>query len=143
MEVRNVPTKVERRTVDLSQFPELVVIYLGMRVNRYDRTENACLDSAQRSRPRSRRSLTACLLHENMIYSLFPAHVGMRQYWRDMDSLTRVVALRPASRMVEELSARLGWHRLLARDVSDAGGIEAIYDDLPQPIGMMNFAPLK
>ncbi len=27
-------TKVERRTVDLSQFPELVVIYLGMRVNR-------------------------------------------------------------------------------------------------------------
>ena len=28
------PTKVERRTVDLSQFPELVVIYLGMRVNR-------------------------------------------------------------------------------------------------------------
>jgi hypothetical protein len=23
------------------------------------------------------------------------------------------------------------------------GGIEAIYDDLPQPIGMMKFAPLK
>ena len=23
------------------------------------------------------------------------------------------------------------------------GGIEAIYDDMPQPIGMMNFAPLK
>ena len=35
------PTKVERRTVDLSQFPELVVIYLGMRVNRIDRAENA------------------------------------------------------------------------------------------------------
>ncbi|MGA8531385.1 MAG: hypothetical protein WB622_16830 [Acidobacteriaceae bacterium] len=27
-------TKVERRTVDLSQYPDLVVVYLGMRVNR-------------------------------------------------------------------------------------------------------------
>ena|SRR5271165_6347384 len=26
-------------------------------------------------------------LHENIVYSLFPAHVGMRQYWRDFDSL--------------------------------------------------------
>ena len=26
-------TKVERRTVDLSGFPDLVVVYLGMRVN--------------------------------------------------------------------------------------------------------------
>jgi len=26
-------TKVERRTVDLSGYPDLVVIYLGMRVN--------------------------------------------------------------------------------------------------------------
>jgi hypothetical protein len=28
------PTKVNRLTVDLSQYPRLVVIYLGMRVNR-------------------------------------------------------------------------------------------------------------
>ena len=27
-------TRVERRTVDLSSFPDLVVVYLGMRVNR-------------------------------------------------------------------------------------------------------------
>ena len=27
-------TRVERRTVDLSKYPDLVVIYLGMRVNR-------------------------------------------------------------------------------------------------------------
>ena len=28
------PTSVNRHTVDLSQYPNLVVIYLGMRVNR-------------------------------------------------------------------------------------------------------------
>jgi hypothetical protein len=28
------PTKVNHRAVDLSQYPNLVVIYLGMRVNR-------------------------------------------------------------------------------------------------------------
>jgi hypothetical protein len=29
------PTAVARRTVDLSQYPNLVVVYLGMRVNRF------------------------------------------------------------------------------------------------------------
>ena len=28
------PTPVNRRTVDLSQYPDLVVVYLAMRVNR-------------------------------------------------------------------------------------------------------------
>jgi Domain of unknown function (DUF4188) len=27
------------------------------------------------------------LRHETIVYSLFPMHVGMRQYWRDVDSL--------------------------------------------------------
>jgi Domain of unknown function (DUF4188) len=27
------------------------------------------------------------LLHENFVISLFPPHVGMRQYWRDFASL--------------------------------------------------------
>jgi len=29
------------------------------------------------------------LLHENIIFSVFPMHDGMRQYWRDFDSLER------------------------------------------------------
>ena len=27
------------------------------------------------------------LLHEPIVYSLFPPHAGMRQYWRDLPSL--------------------------------------------------------
>ena len=34
-------THVDRRTVNLSAYPDLVVIYLGMRVNRHRRNQNA------------------------------------------------------------------------------------------------------
>jgi hypothetical protein len=33
------------------------------------------------------RNPDGLLLHENLIYSLIPLHLGMRQYWRDFDSL--------------------------------------------------------
>src|SRR5437879_9231475 len=43
--------------------------------------------------PRIRQSVEArpdgLLLHENLLFSLFPPHAGMRQYWRDFDSLER------------------------------------------------------
>ncbi len=29
------------------------------------------------------------LLHENSIFSVLPPHLGMRQYWRDFESLDR------------------------------------------------------
>lgn len=32
--METLPSPVNRRTVDLSQYPDLVVVYLGMRVNR-------------------------------------------------------------------------------------------------------------
>jgi hypothetical protein len=43
--------------------------------------------------PKIRKSVEAqpdgLLLHENLLFSLFPLHTGMRQYWRDFDSLER------------------------------------------------------
>src|SRR5262249_23089441 len=65
--------KVERQTVDLSVYPDLVVIYLGMRVNAWMGSVDQKPDGL--------------LLHENLIYSLIPLHLGMRQYWRDFDAL--------------------------------------------------------
>ena len=106
------PTNVNRRTVDLSQYPGLVVIYLGMRVNRM-----AGLKTLAGFGPRISDSVAAqpvgLLLHENFVFSLFPMHVGMRQYWREMESLlawTRSVA----PRLVEEFFAKLRRHGLLA-----------------------------
>lgn len=134
-------SRVERRTVDLAQFPELVVIYLGMRVNRITGLKTLFgfgpkISASVDARPEG------LLLHENLMFSLFPMHVGMRQYWRDMDSLLAWSRSEPHRNWWKNFLRDSGgtgfWHETYLR----RGGIEAIYDDVPQPIGMMNFAPL-
>ena len=78
--------RVDRQTVDLSGFPNLVVVYLGMRVNAL-----AGVKTLLGFGPKISRSVAASpdglLLHENFFFSLIPPHVGMRQYWRDFESL--------------------------------------------------------
>jgi hypothetical protein len=81
-------TSVQRLTVDLSAYPDLVVIYLGMRVRTW-----AGLRTLLRFGPKIENSVAqtpdGLLLHEYILFSLFPPHPGMRQYWRDFDSLER------------------------------------------------------
>src|SRR5271165_259659 len=79
-------THVSRKTVDLSQFPNLVVIYLGMRVNRLTGLKTLFgfgpkIAASAEARP------AGLLEHEVFLFSLFPPHAGIRQYWRDLDSL--------------------------------------------------------
>ncbi|HEX4020834.1 MAG TPA: DUF4188 domain-containing protein [Acidobacteriaceae bacterium] len=136
------PTKVERRTVDLSQYPNLVVIYLGMRVNHL-----TGLKTLLGFGPKISSSVTAqpdgLLLHETMVYSLFPAHVGMRQYWRDMEALLTWSRSEPHRDWWKAFLRNSGgtgfWHETYLMQ----GGMEAIYDDIPKPIGFMGFAPVK
>lgn len=63
-------TTVTRRTVDLSNYPDLVVIYLGMRVNRL-----AGIKTLFGFGPKISASVDAqpdgLLLHENVLWSLF------------------------------------------------------------------------
>ena len=83
---------VKRETVDLSKYPDLVVIYLGMKM----RTVRGLITMLGFG-PKIQSSVDAkpdgLLLHENFIFSLFPPHGGMRQYWRDFESLERWAAL--------------------------------------------------
>jgi hypothetical protein len=78
-----------------------------------------------------------------MIFSVFPLHVGMRQYWRDFESLERWTRSEPHGQWWKTFLRDSGgtgfWHETYAL----RGGFEAIYDDMPQPIGMMKFAPLQ
>ena len=135
------PTKVDRRTEDLSAFPNLVVIYLGMRVNRL-----TGLKTLFGFGPKISASAAAqpdgLLAHENIIYSLFPMHVGMRQYWRDVDSLIAWTRSAPHGDWWKSFLKNSGgtgfWHETYLR----TGGMEAIYDDVPQAIGFMRFAPV-
>ncbi|MEP7305955.1 MAG: DUF4188 domain-containing protein [Acidobacteriota bacterium] len=132
---------VERRTVDLSGYPDLIVIYLGMRVNAWAGLKTVFglgpqIEKSWKTKP------DGLLLHERVTFSVFPPHVGMRQYWRDYESLERWTRSEPH---------RIWWQNFL-RDSGGTGfwhetyfmrgGMEAIYDDMPRPIGFLNFAPV-
>jgi len=130
-----------RTTADLSSYPDLVVIYLGMRVN-----EPRGVKTLMSFGPKIRKSVEAqpdgLLLHENLLFSLFPPHAGMRQYWRDFDSLERWARSLPHQQWWQQFLRDRGgtgfWHETYFR----RGGMEAIYDDIPEAIGFMRFAPV-
>lgn len=132
---------VNRRTVDLSGFPNLVVIYLGMRVNRLTGIKTL-LGFGPKISSSAAAQLAGLLLHESIVYSLFPPHVGMRQYWRDLDSLLQWTRSEPHRAWWKSFLKDSGgtgfWHETYFL----RGGMEAIYDDIPEPIGFMGFAPV-
>ena len=134
-------TKVERRTVDLSAFPDLVVIYLGMHVNRLTGIKTLLGFGPQISSSAAAQP-AGLLLHETIVYSLFPPHIGMRQYWRDLNSLLTWTRSDPHRQWWKSFLKNSGgtgfWHETYFR----TGGMEAIYDDIPKPIGFMRFAPV-
>ena len=134
-------TRVERRTVDLSGYPDLVVIYLGMRVNRIMGLKTLFGFGPQISNSAAAQP-NGLLRHETVFYSLFPMHIGMRQYWRDLDSLLQWTRSDPHRIWWQDFLRDSGgtgfWHETYFR----RGGMEAIYDDVPQSIGFMAFAPV-
>ena len=120
----NMRTQVERRTVDLSGYPDLVVIYLGMRVNRMTGIKTLLgfgpeISTSVAARPEGR------LRHETIIYSLFPMHVGMRQYWRDVEPLLKWTRSDPPRQWWQNFLKNSGgtgfWHETYFR----RGGMEA------------------
>lgn len=131
---------VDRRTVDLSAYPDLVVIYLGMRMNAV-----AGLRMMAGLGPQIARSVEAqpdgLLLHESLIYSLFPPHFGMRQYWRDFESMEAWARSEPHRRWWQDFLRRSGgigfWHETYFM----RGGMEAVYDDMVKATGFLCFAP--
>lgn len=134
------PSKVDRRTVDLTRFPDLVVIYLGMRVNAL-----AGLKTLIGIGPKIAKSVEAhpdgLLLHENLVFSLFPPHVGMRQYWRDFDALEAWARSEPHRAWWQAFLRHSGgtgfWHEAYFM----RGGMEAVYDDMVKETGFLCFAP--
>jgi hypothetical protein len=133
---------VDRRTVDLSGYPDLVVVYLGMRVHAWRGLKTLLgfgpqIEKSWKARP------DGLLLHENLLFSIVPVHTGMRQYWRDFDSLERWTRSEPHRvwwrNFLRDSGGTGFWHETYAI----RGGIEAIYDDIHSPIGMLKFAPAR
>ncbi len=130
-----------RQAPDLSDYPDLVVIYLGMRANSV-----RGLRTLVSFGPRINQAVAAgpdgLLLHENLFFSLFPPHVGMRQYWRDFASLERWarsgVHAQWWKAFLEDRGGTGFWHETYSRQ----GQIEAVYIDMP-PVGLGRFTALE
>jgi hypothetical protein len=129
---------IEQRAADLSSYPHLVVIYLGMRVYRLRglltvlRLRSEVL-KAVRSQPEG------LLYHESFYFSLFPLHIGLRQYWRDFDSLERWTFPHDDwwNEFVRGGKGTGFWHETyLVRNQ-----VEGIYDGMREPVGLLRFAP--
>ena len=133
-------TFVNRQTVELDNYPDLVVIYLGMRVNSL-RGLRTLLALGPMIRKAVDLKPDGLLLHENLIFSLLPPHAGMRQYWRDFESVERWARTLPHQQWWKNFLRDSGgtgfWHETYFM----RGGMEAVYDDLPYPLGFMKFAP--
>ncbi|HTP35552.1 MAG TPA: DUF4188 domain-containing protein [Candidatus Acidoferrales bacterium] len=128
-----------RQTVDLSQYPDLVIIYLGMRVNTI-----TGIKTLLGFGPKITHALAAnpdgLLLHENLLYSL--RHLGMRQYWRDFPSLETWSRSEPHrqwwQRFLRDSGGTGFWHETYMR----RGGLEAVYVDMTKRVGLASFAPV-
>lgn len=133
---------VQRQTVDLSSFPDLVVIYLGMRVNAWTGMKTLVGLGPQIQDAVSKKP-DGLLLHENFIMSFFPLHLGMRQYWRDFDALESWSRSMPHRKWWQDfLTSSRGtgfWHETYFM----RGGMEAVYDDMPTRMGLAQFASLQ
>ena len=133
--------RVSRRTVNLSRYPDLVVIYLGMRLNS-PRGIGKLVRTGRQIAAAVAEEPDGLLLHENLFFSLFPPHAGMRQYWRDLDTLERWTRELPHQQwwrdFLRDSSGTGFWHETYLM----RGGIEAVYDDMP-PVGMARFAEVE
>ena len=81
------------------------------------------------------------LLHENFLFSL--RHFGMRQYWRDFESLEAWSRSEPHRLWWQNFLKDSGgtgfWHETYLR----RGGIGAVYIDMEYPVGLARFAPTE
>jgi hypothetical protein len=130
----------KRATVDLSAYPDLAVIYLGMRVE-----EPRGYETLQALGPQIQAAVDEApdglLLHERLTYSEEPLHTGMRQYWRDFESLEAWSLALPHKRWWTDYLRDSGgtsfWHETYFR----RGGFESMYVGVDKPVGMACFAP--
>jgi len=131
---------MKRHTVDLSAYPDLVVLYLGMRVNVL-RGVMTLLGFGPKIAAVGKDKPDGLLVHENLIYSLFPLHIGMRQYWRDFESLESWARSAPHrdwwKGFLKDSKGTGFWHEAYFRQ----GGMEAVYVDVPERFGFRAFAP--
>ena len=125
-----------RTSVDLSGYPNLVVIYLGYRVS--------SLHGLKRLR-RIGHGLRALksdppaglLLHENIMFGLL--HPGFRQYWRDLESLEAFTRAPFHAALWKDFTTDSAGSGIWHESYCLRGGMEGIYLNAPD-LGFGKFA---
>src|SRR5687768_5197141 len=117
------------RAVDLSGYPELVVIHLGMRALSL-RGALVLLGLVGPIKKSVKAKPDGLLLHEFMLFTAFPLHAGMRQYWRDFESLETWARSDDQhsgwwKKFREDTRGTAFWHETYFMK----GGMEAIYSN--------------
>lgn len=128
---------VSRRSVDLHGYPDLIVVILGFRVRRL-RGIATLLGVGRGLRQIAIQRPDGLLADEQFLFAL--NHVGIRQYWRDLESLEAFTRSEPHARWWRDFLRDSGgagfWHESYSRQ-----GMEAVYIDMPEPMGLGRFAP--
>ncbi|WP_428655671.1 monooxygenase family protein [Runella sp.] len=124
---------------DLSEYPNLVVIYLGMTHNSFKGLRTIMklgpqIDKAVSAKPEG------LLHHENLYFGFMPLHVAMRQYWKDFESMERWTRALPHQQwwkdFLKDPQGTRFWHEAYCMK----GGMEGVYLDIDN-VGFLQFAP--
>ncbi len=130
---------VQRLTAELGRYPDLVMILLGMRVNAVSGLRTL-FGFGPRIAASAKSMPDGLLAHETFLWSLVPPHVGIRQYWRDFASLEAWARSAPHrawwTSFLRESGGTGFWHETYFI----RGGVEAVFDDMPKPVGLLRFA---
>lgn len=133
-------SSIDRKTVDLSEYPELVVVYLGMPVRSLRGIKTLLGLGPQIQKAGDAKPDGLLHFENNIIYSLFPMHFGMRWYWRDFESMEMWTRSEPHRTWWKAFLKDAGgtgfWHETYFK----RGRMEAIYDNIMKPIGFSAFA---
>jgi hypothetical protein len=127
--------KPNREAVDLSAYPDLVIIYLGMRASSWRGIPTLMMCGPQIAKS-VRAQPDGLLRHEWAFYPAWSPYLGMRQYWRDFDALERFARGEPHSAWWKKLHSEAGgisfWHETYFAN----GGTEAVYLNMHKPAGL-------
>ena len=131
------------RVPDFSGFPDLVIMYLGMKVRTLPGLKTLIGVGPQIDR--SGASAPEGLLHyeNNIIFKLFPLHVGMRWYWRDMQTLEAYAKSEPHRTWWKNYVKSAGGTGIWHETYHMRGGMEAIYGDMEKAPGFGAFMPMQ
>ncbi len=136
--------KVSRHSADLSAYPDLVVIYLGIRA-RSLRGVFSIIKLGPQIQASVKEKPEGLLRHDDFFFGLFPLHVGMRQYWRDVGSMLAWTGTLPHNKWWKDFLADSGGTTFWHETYFASGGFESVYVDLPDAarnFGLASFAPM-